>query len=142
MGRLLSKSDKVPKHVRVLQMGDGVPLLGVDEVGEHQGVADEEDGGVVAHQVPVALLSVELDGEASGITCSVGRTGLTPYGTKPNSNWGLFSNLRKYSSLRYNGYRQKIEIQLHKYTFTYRIHALMNNDTFTYIPCSILRCHE
>ena len=41
-------------------MGDGVPLLGVDEVGEHQGVADEEDGGVVANNVPVALLCVEL----------------------------------------------------------------------------------
>ena len=102
MGRLLSKSDKVPKHVRVLQMGDGVPLLGVDEVGEHQGVADEEDGGVVAHQVPVALLGVELDGEASWITCSVGRTGFTPNSTKPDGNRGLFSYLGKYSGLRYS----------------------------------------
>ena len=57
-----------------------VSLLGVDEVGEEYGVPgeednclvfgkidlktffspDEEDGGVVAHDVPVALLSVEL----------------------------------------------------------------------------------
>ena len=61
-----------------------VPLLGVDEVGEENGVPDEgecclffhnmlllkldlkafspdeEDGGVVAHNVPVALLCVEL----------------------------------------------------------------------------------
>ena len=101
MGRLLPKGDKVPKHIGVLQMGDGVPLLGVDEVGEHQGVADEEDGGVVAHQVPVALLGVELDGKASWVTCSIGRTGFTPDGTKPDGNWGLFSDLGKYSGLQY-----------------------------------------
>ncbi len=33
-----------------LQVGDRVPLLGVDEAWEEEGVTDEEDGGVVAHQ--------------------------------------------------------------------------------------------
>jgi hypothetical protein len=37
----------VPEHVGVLEMGLGVTLLGVDEVRELCGVADEEDGGVV-----------------------------------------------------------------------------------------------
>ena len=49
-------------------MSDRVPLLGVDEAGEEEGVTDEEDGGVVAHEVPVALLRVELDGESTGIS--------------------------------------------------------------------------
>lgn len=62
------QGDEVPEHVGVLQVGRRVPLLGVDEAGEEEGVADEEDGGVVAHTVPVALLGVELDGEASRIS--------------------------------------------------------------------------
>ena len=83
-------------------MGDGVPLLCVDKVGEHEGVANEENGGVIAHQVPVALLGVELDSKASWIACSVGGTGFTPYGTKPDGNWGLFPDLGKYSGLDTN----------------------------------------
>ena len=47
-------------------MGDRVPLLGVDEAGEEDRVPDEEDGGVVADEVPVALLGVELHGETPG----------------------------------------------------------------------------
>ena len=45
-------------------MGDRISLLRVDEAREEEGVPDEEDWGVVAHHVPVALLRVELDGEA------------------------------------------------------------------------------
>ena len=37
---------------------------------------DEEDGSVVPDEVPVALLGVELDGEAAGIPRRVGGTGL------------------------------------------------------------------
>lgn len=41
----------------------GVTLLGVDEVGELGGVADEEDGCVVKDPVEVTLLGPNLDGE-------------------------------------------------------------------------------
>ena len=37
---------------------------------------DEKYGSVVPDEVPVALLGVELDGEATGIPRRVGRTGL------------------------------------------------------------------
>ena len=50
-------------------MGDRISLLGVDEAGEEERVPDEEDGRVVAHHVPVALLRVELDGKAPGKRC-------------------------------------------------------------------------
>lgn len=36
-----------------------VPLLGVDEIGELEGVADEEDGSVVPNQVVDALQRLE-----------------------------------------------------------------------------------
>ena len=49
-----------------------VRLLGVDEVGELDRVADEEDAEVVADQVPVAVLGVELDREAARVAQRLG----------------------------------------------------------------------
>ena len=54
----------------------GIALLGMDEGGKEDGVADEEDGRVVAHQVPVALLGVELEREAAWVAHRVGRAAL------------------------------------------------------------------
>ena len=49
-------------------------LLGrVDQVGELDRVLDEEDRDVVADEVPVALLGVELDREAAHVARQVGR---------------------------------------------------------------------
>jgi hypothetical protein len=67
VGGLGPEADKVPHGVGVLAVGDGVPLLGVDEGREEDGVADEKDGRVVAHNVPVAVLGVELDGKATRV---------------------------------------------------------------------------
>ena len=63
-------------------MGDRVPLLGVDETGEEHWVPDEEDGSVVAHQVPVALLGVKLDGEPTRVTGRIGRARLSAHSAK------------------------------------------------------------
>ena len=48
-------------------------LDGVDQVGELDRVLDEEDRDVVADEVPVALLGVELHGEAADVAGQVGR---------------------------------------------------------------------
>lgn len=66
--RLVVVSEVVPEHVSVLQVGLRVSLLGMDEVWELCRVSDEEDRGVVVHQVQVTLLGVELGGEASRIS--------------------------------------------------------------------------
>jgi len=63
---------EIPLHVVVAEVCFWVAFLGVDEVGELVGVADEEDGGVVADEVPVALVGVELHGEATDIAFGVG----------------------------------------------------------------------
>ena len=68
--------DRVQKsHCMLLsrRLVSGMALLGVDEVLELAGVADEEDRGVVAHQVVVALLGVELDREAARVAAGVRR---------------------------------------------------------------------
>ena len=46
----------------------------MDQVRELNGVLNEEDWNVVAHDIPVALLSVEFDGKATHITHSIGAT--------------------------------------------------------------------
>lgn len=54
-------------------------MIFIYEPGEEDGVADEEDGRVVAHQVPVALLRVELDGETAGVAGRVRGTALASH---------------------------------------------------------------
>lgn len=56
------------------KVGLWVPLLRVDEVGELHWVTDEEHGGVVPSHIPVAVLSVELDGEAPWVAVGIGGT--------------------------------------------------------------------
>ena len=69
--------DEVPEVVvRRLGLGEaavGRLLDGVDEVGELDRVLDEEHRDVVADEIPVALLRVELDGEAADVAGEVER---------------------------------------------------------------------
>ena len=51
----------------------GLLLRRVDQVGELDRVLDEEHRDVVADEVPVALLRVELDREAAHVAREVGR---------------------------------------------------------------------
>ena len=39
---------------------------------EKDGIPDEKDGSVVTDQIPVALFSVEFDGEATRVTGGIG----------------------------------------------------------------------
>ena len=52
-------------------MGLGVPLLGVDEAGEEEWVADEEDGRVVPGKIPDSFVRVELDGKTTRVSCCI-----------------------------------------------------------------------
>jgi hypothetical protein len=70
-------------------LGGRVTLLGVDKVGELDGVAEEEDRGVVADHVPVALLGVELDGKAAGVASRIARALLATDGREAGEDGGL-----------------------------------------------------
>jgi hypothetical protein len=59
MDRLRVLGEVVPEHVRVFEMGLGVPLLSVDKVREFGRVADEEDGGVVEYPVEITFICEE-----------------------------------------------------------------------------------
>lgn len=72
MNRLGNQTEEVPEHIGAFKVGLRVSLLSVDEVGEFDGISDEEDRGVVTSHIPVTLLSVEFAGESSGISLSIG----------------------------------------------------------------------
>ena len=61
------------RGLRLREAAVGLRLGGVDQVGELDRVLDEEDRDVVADEVPVALLGVELHGEAAHVAGEVGR---------------------------------------------------------------------
>ena len=72
MGRLGRERPEVPLHVVAAHAGVGQTQLRVDEVGEFHRVTHEEDRRVVADDVVVALLGVELDGDAAHVAVRVG----------------------------------------------------------------------
>jgi len=66
-----------------------VTLLSVNEMRKLSRVSQEEDRSVVEDPVHVALLSPELDREASRVTSTVGRAGLATYCGESNGNGAL-----------------------------------------------------
>lgn len=56
----------------------------VDQVRELDGILYEEDGDVVAHDIPISLGSVELDGEATDIADCVCRASTAKDGGEAN----------------------------------------------------------
>src|ERR1035437_6625296 len=70
--------DEIPECVvgacRLRKAAVGLHLYRMDEVGEFDGILDEENRDVVADQVPVAFLGVKLDGKSTYVTRGVYRT--------------------------------------------------------------------
>jgi hypothetical protein len=84
---------EIKLHVRIVGSLDGARLLRVDEVGELDGVLNEENRGVVSDHVVVAFFSVEFDGETTGISQGIRCTSLSSDGRETGearSSLGLF----------------------------------------------------
>ena len=64
--------ERVVRRLRLWNLAIGVRLDGVDDVGELDPVLDEEHRHVVADQIEVAFIGVELDREAPHVTNRVG----------------------------------------------------------------------
>ncbi len=92
VGRLGVQRHEVPERVvRGLGLRDlaiRVRLGGVDDVGELDPVLDEEDRHVIADQVEVALVGVELHREAADIADGVGRAARSGDGREPHEHIG------------------------------------------------------
>ena len=87
--------EEVPDVVGFLAIGEGVVLLRVDEVGELDAIADEEDGRVVSDEVPVAVLRVDLEGEASRVARRVRRAARAGDGREADEHRGALARGRE-----------------------------------------------
>src|SRR5450759_383736 len=72
--------ERVVRGRRLRKAAVGFHLYGMDEVGEFDGILDEENRDVVAYQIPVAFLGVKLDGKSAHVTRGVDRTRAACYG--------------------------------------------------------------
>ena len=90
VGGLGHQRDEVPERVvRAGRLGHLVMRLrldGVHQVGKLHRVLDEEDRNVVADQVPVAFVGVELDGEAADVARGVLAAAFAGHGREPDEH--------------------------------------------------------
>ena len=93
MQRLGQARPEVPVALRRVHVGMRVALHHVVEIDELLGVAQEEHGRVVAHEVPVAIGRVELHGEAADVALGVGRAALACHGGEADEHLGLGTRL-------------------------------------------------
>ena len=102
--RLGHERDEVPERVvggrGLRHLVVRLRLHGVDEIGKLHRVLDEEDGDVVAHEVEVAFVGVELDGEAAhvarrGRSTRASRPPWRSARTRASSTAGSWRNLRR-----------------------------------------------
>lgn len=90
-----------------LQMSHWVPLLSVDETGEEDGVSDEENWSVVADQIPVAILCVELHGKSTRIPSRISWARFsTCFRKKKNAITSVFQFLWLIPTLRKDKFMQ------------------------------------
>src|SRR5271168_4899029 len=67
----------------------------MDEVGEFQGIADEEYRGVVADNVPIAFLGIEAQRETAHVALGIRGTTLAGDGGETQERFGLLADLRE-----------------------------------------------
>ena len=84
---------EVPHHGRALAVGPRVALLGVDKIAKLFGILDEKHRGVVADQVPVAVLGVELHCKAARIAFGVGAAFFAADGGEAHEDPRLLADL-------------------------------------------------
>src|SRR5665811_1811631 len=100
MHRFRRERNVIPECVvrgcRLRKAAVGFHFHGMDEVGEFDGILDEENRDVVANQVPIAFLSVELDGKSSYVTRGIYRTCTACDGRNTSEHGCLLTDLGEY----------------------------------------------
>ena len=95
VSRLRHQRHEIPECVvRRRRLRHGVMRLGfdgMDQVGKLHRVLDEEHGDVVAHEVPIALVRVELDCEAAHVARCIRRPSLAGDRREPYEHRRAFS---------------------------------------------------
>lgn len=67
----------------------------MNKVGEFVRVADEEHGGVVADEIPVAFFGIELNGESTNVAFSIGGAAFSGDRRESEEGFSLFADMRE-----------------------------------------------
>lgn len=92
MDGLGREREEIPGSIGILEISTRIALLSVDKVRELGGITDKEDGRVVANNVEVALLSVELESKPTRITSSISAASLATDSGETSKHGRLFTN--------------------------------------------------
>ena len=87
--------ERVVRRARLRHREVRLRLGGMDEVGKLHRVLDEEHRDVVADQVPVAFVGVELHREAAHVARGVGRAALAEHGREAHEHRRLLAGLAR-----------------------------------------------
>ena len=77
MERLGQRCPEIPVVTGASHVGAGIPLDRMVEVMEFEGVAQEEDGGIVPDKIPVPFLCIEFHGKTPNVAFGVGGAALS-----------------------------------------------------------------
>ena len=91
---------EVPEHVGIRAIRGRMPFLRVDKIGELQGIADKEDGRVIAHEVVIAVLRIEFYCETARIARRIRGAFFAAHGRKPGKDLGSLTHFREEFSFR------------------------------------------
>ncbi|MGY2982932.1 hypothetical protein ACVI1K_000279 [Bradyrhizobium sp. USDA 4508] len=97
--RFRQQRPEIPVHVGVAHPRARMPLDGVVEVDEAQGVAEEEHRRVVADHVPIAFIGVEFQRETANVALGVRRAALAGDRREPREHRRLLADLREHAGL-------------------------------------------
>ena len=93
MQRFGQEGPEVPVVFGAVHVGAGIAFDHVVQVGEFQRVAEEEDWRVVAHEIPVALIRIEFDGEAADVAFGVSGAAFARNRGETHEQIGFFADL-------------------------------------------------
>src|ERR1019366_219082 len=88
--------ERVVRGRRLRKATIGFHFYGMDKVGEFDGILNEENRDVVADQIPVAFLGVELDRKAAYVARGVDRAGAARDGRYARKHGGFLAHLGEY----------------------------------------------
>ena len=136
MKSLGQKCPEIPVVRSAVHVGAGVALHYMIQVREFERITQEKHGRIVAHQVPVALIRIELDGKTTNISFGIRRTALAGHGGETDEHFRFLADFCKKRGLRVHCdvvcYRER-SVR----TGPFGVHASFRND-FTVEMCQLL----
>ncbi len=93
--RFRQRGPEIPVVFRAAQIGARVAFDRMVQIGEFQRIAQEEYRRVVADQIPVAFLGIELHREATNVALGIRRAAFAGHGGEAGEQFGLLADLRE-----------------------------------------------